>query len=161
MPIPGVPLSDDQLFQAQSIVIPAHLLLMFFPTWKHTPTVTLAAAVVFSLLYVALIFGLPSEQPEGASFSTLDGVVAIFSIRANVFLGWVHYLAFDLMVNRWIIADAHTQKIPHLISAICIPFTFMLGPTGLVLYLALKSGYLVFGIDAGGRKAPGKNRKIK
>ena len=36
----------------------------------------------------------------------LDGVVALFGVRQAIFVGWVHYLVFDLFVGAWIARDA-------------------------------------------------------
>ena len=54
--------------------------------------------------------------------------------HAHVSLRWVHYLVFDLLVGRGIVADAHANGIGivgHWLFVVpCLFFTLMLGPSG-------------------------------
>jgi hypothetical protein len=60
--------------------------------------------------------------------------------------GWVHYLAFDLLVGLWIARSARDRGIPHLLALPCLALTFLFGPAGflafLILSLALRKGLL-------------------
>lgn len=57
MPVPGLPFSDEQLWDVLNGVLPAWLLLAVAPRWRHTiPIVTLTAAF-YSLLYVGAMAG--------------------------------------------------------------------------------------------------------
>ncbi|HEU6452531.1 MAG TPA: ABA4-like family protein, partial [Gemmatimonadaceae bacterium] len=53
--------------------------------------------------------------------------------------GWVHYLAFDLFVGGWEVRDAQRRGIPHLLVVPALVLTFLFGPGGLLLYLAIRS----------------------
>lgn len=66
--------------------------------------------------------------------------------------GWTHYIAFDLMVARYIVFDAEEIGMSHFIVAPLVPLTLMLGPIGLFVYLMIKAfrelglGKSLFGI---------------
>jgi hypothetical protein len=52
--------------------------------------------------------------------------------------GWIHYLAFDLLVGIWEVRDSHERGVPHWLVIPCLFFTFMLGPIGFLLYCAVR-----------------------
>jgi hypothetical protein len=51
---------------------------------------------------------------------------------------WIHYLAFDFLVGRVVLADAQRRGLPHLLVAPCLVLTFMLGPVGYLAYAAVR-----------------------
>jgi heme A synthase len=72
------------------------------------------------------------------NFDSLDGVMKLFQSKTLVTAGWVHYLAFDLMVGTWIKRNSVKHGISHWLIIPCLFFTFMLGPVGLLLYLLIR-----------------------
>jgi hypothetical protein len=120
-------------------VIPAWLLLAFAPRWSWTRRLVHAAWIpaLLALVYATVLLTNP-DRPEGAGFGSLPAVMAAFTSRQTVLLGWVHYLAFDLFVGAWEVRDAERRGIPHPWVIPCLFFTLMLGPIGLLLYLALR-----------------------
>ncbi|MEM9305603.1 MAG: abscisic acid-deficient protein Aba4 family protein, partial [Pseudomonadota bacterium] len=62
--------------------------------------------------------------------------------------GWIHYLAFDLFIGGWIAVHADRVGLNRLIQAPILVATFMFGPVGLALFLAMRAGYF--------RKVPGE-----
>ncbi len=71
-------------------------------------------------------------------FGTLDGVMSLFQDKTMVTAGWVHYLAFDLMVGIWIKRNSLKYGINHWLIIPCLLLTFMLGPVGLLIYLLIR-----------------------
>ncbi len=71
-------------------------------------------------------------------FGTLDGVMSLFQDKTLVTAGWVHYLAFDLMVGIWIKRNSLKYGINHWFIIPCLLLTFMLGPVGLLIYLLIR-----------------------
>ena len=63
----------------------------------------------------------------------------LFSVPWAVTIGWIHYLAFDLFVGCWELRDSQKKGIPHWVMLPCLFLTFMLGPTGLVVYLVIRA----------------------
>lgn len=53
-------------------------------------------------------------------------------------VGLVHYLAFDLFIGSWQVRDAQAHGISHWFVIPCLILTFMLGPTGLLLYFVIR-----------------------
>lgn len=132
-------MSPDQIFQAcNSIAMLNWILLIVLPNWKWTSRITVGVTVtLFALIYVFFVFQSISFG-ELQSFGSLEGVLQLFSKKEAVLVGWVHYLAFDLMVGRFIVNDAAKNQINRFLIIPCLLFTFMLGPTGLLLYLLLR-----------------------
>ena len=123
-------------------VIPAWALLIFLPRSELTRALvhSILYPVAFGLVYAAslgaaMVFGVSAE---GAGFSSIGAVAAIFDHPNGVITGWSHYLVFDLFVGAWIGRDAARLALPHLLVAPCLFFTFMFGPTGLLAYVLLR-----------------------
>lgn len=51
---------------------------------------------------------------------------------------WVHILAFDLMVDLYIRNESALAGISHWLLLPCYVLTLMLGPLGLLAFLALR-----------------------
>ena len=103
-------------------------------------TATVVPVVVPSLLavvYVALVATtLPSSE---GGFSSLAGVRMLFANPWALLAGWTHYLAFDLFIGGWELRDAQQRGVPHLLVVPALILTFLLGPAGLLVYLAIRS----------------------
>ena len=99
MGIPFLDMTDDELFPITNLAMPAWILLALLPRWGYTFPIVTAFALSFSALYVALMLDAMIFHPIDAGindFASLDGLLKLFSFKAAIFGGWVHYLAFDL-----------------------------------------------------------------
>ena len=114
------------------------LILIFFgrKQWAARLVTGLVVPLLLALLYCGLLIAHLSES--NGSFSTLDGVAALFQNRWLLLAGWIHYLAFDLFVGSWEVRDAEAQRIPHLAVIPCLILTFLFGPAGLLAYCILR-----------------------
>lgn len=123
-----------------TLVLPAWLILIFFPkkSWKNTAIhgFAIALAIVY-VIYV--VKGLGSMDLE--SFSELKGIKAMFQTDEAVVTGWVHYLVFDLLVGNWILTQSQKHSIPHLLIVPCLLLCFMFGPAGYLLYSTVKMSH--------------------
>lgn len=97
----------------------------------------LIVPIVFALIYVAIV-AMRFGRTEG-DFNSLAGVAALFRDPWILLAGWIHYLAFDLLTGVWEARDAVTRNVPHWLLALCLLLTFMFGPAGWLLYLAVRS----------------------
>jgi hypothetical protein len=70
--------------------------------------------------------------------NSIAGLQIAFSDPRALVGAWVHYLVFDLFVGAWMVRDARREGIAHLAIVIPLILTFMAGPFGLVLYVALR-----------------------
>lgn len=135
-------MTPDSLFQfCNTLVLPAWLLLILAPKWKWTSRIVLSGIVI--ILSIVYLLGASESIFDGSldlsSFGSLEGVMALFTDPAAVLIGWVHYLAFDLVVGWWITQNAIKHNINHLLVIPCLLFTFMLGPTGFLLYWLIRT----------------------
>ncbi len=102
---------------------------------------TAAQVIIPALLaaaYVLLLFGGREAFANGGGFGSLEEVRTLFANDSALAAGWLHYLAFDLFVGAWIARDGAERGVPALLILPCLPLTFMFGPTGLLLYFALR-----------------------
>ena len=72
-------------------------------------------------------------------FGSLTSVITLFTEENAVLAGWIHYLAFDLMVGMWVLDQNKELKINQLVMAPCLFLTFMLGPIGFLLFMIIKT----------------------
>jgi hypothetical protein len=93
----------------------------------------------FGLLYAGLIFA--NVYTVDGGFGSIADVRALFSKDELLLAGWLHYLAFDLFIGAWIARQADGLGYPRALQAVVLLATFMFGPVGLVLFLAIRSFY--------------------
>ena len=123
------------------------VVLFFLPLWpvaSFSPQsfVVGIVALLLSIAYVYLVFlGKRHDDPDHrirGSFWSLKGIINLFKTPRIVLAGWVHYLAFDLMVGVFIVSNAAHYNIAHWMLLPCLFLTLMFGPAGLLLYLLLR-----------------------
>ncbi|MEO7270979.1 MAG: ABA4-like family protein [Vicinamibacterales bacterium] len=128
----------EQAFSLVNLIaVGGWLPLLSLPRRRWTPTLVLVVVGLLSVVYVALVATtLPSTE---GGFSSLAGVRMLFANPWALLAGWTHYLAFDLFIGRWELRDAQQHGVPHLLVVPALVLTFLLGPAGLLLYLAVRS----------------------
>jgi hypothetical protein len=118
--------------------------LILLPRWPALLSAVLYLGIgLLCLIYATGLIGvvsglIPNPEGGGADFFTIEGVRAIFGSDAGVTIGWTHYLAFDLFVGLWIARDGDAKGISRLVQAPVLLATFMAGPLGLLVWLALR-----------------------
>lgn len=93
-------------------------------------------AVVFAAVYV-IVLGSHFGNAEGG-FGTLAEVMKLFTNPWMVLAGWIHYLAFDLFIGAWIVAEGQRDSLPWWRVLPALPLTFLFGPAGLLLFTILR-----------------------
>jgi hypothetical protein len=128
-------------------IIPAWVLLIFAPRWRWTDRLIHSGLypVMLGLAYVgflvcALVFG---DTSEPVSFSTIEGIAAIFTHPFGILTAWVHYLVFDLFVGMWEARDARRRGMRHWALIPCLLLTLLAGPAGLLLYFILRRKWAI------------------
>ncbi len=96
--------------------------------------VTIAGGI--AALYTALI-GVYWTQGQGG-FGSLAQVAQLFQTPGLLLAGWVHYLAFDLLVGTWEREEARRIGLPQLALVPCLVLTFLFGPLGWLVFMALR-----------------------
>ena len=97
-----------------------------------------AVPALLALAYIPLIIGGFGEAP-GGGFGSIGEVRALFASDAGLTAGWLHYLAFDLFVGAWIARAGAEAGVPAALLLPCLAATFLFGPAGLLLFLALRA----------------------
>jgi hypothetical protein len=119
--------------------------LICFPSWQLGRELVIAIIVsLLCFIYCYLIFfGKRHDDPSlriKGSFWSLKGVIALFQSPRAVLAGWIHYLAFDLMIGLYILNDAAIHNIAHWMLIPCLLLTLLFGPAGLIVYFLLRFG---------------------
>jgi hypothetical protein len=133
-------MTPDQMFPLVNFVaLSSWVLLAALPRRRWVADI-LAQIVVPGLLaavYVAIL----ATKWAGSSggFTSLSEVATLFGNPWLLLAGWTHYLAFDLFVGSWEARDARGRGMPHLLVLPCLALTFLFGPAGWLLYLAMRS----------------------
>ena len=98
--------------------------------------IAVVVAITLAMLYAALI-GSYWANGKG-DFGSLAGVGMLFSRPPLLLAGWVHYLCFDLLVGTWEREEAIAIGLPRWLLLPCLVLTFMFGPVGFLLFMALR-----------------------
>lgn len=92
-----------------------------------------AIPVLLCVVYLVLLVVYWGSAP-GGNFGSLEGVAQLFSSRGKLLGGWLHYLAFDLFIGRWVIDDVLNSNRSRWSLVLTLPLTFLFGPVGLLLH---------------------------
>lgn len=122
------------------LVAPFWLLMLFLPRWRWTERVMSTPWVVAgpALLYVLLVLPHAPQHAPVLVRPELGKIARLLGSEAGATIGWVHFLAFDLFVGRWIYQDARRRRIPAWLSGPALFLTLLFGPLGLLLHLCLR-----------------------
>lgn len=130
----------DQLFSLCSgFALAGWVLLLILPKWRWTDRLILSGLWSLALSVVYLILVLLFMRRAEGGFGSIAEVRTLFSTDALLLAGWVHYLAFDLLVGAFIVRHARESDIPHLLLVPVLVLTFLLGPAGLVCFFIVRS----------------------
>ncbi|MEK8034736.1 ABA4-like family protein [Ideonella sp. DXS29W] len=88
----------------------------------------------------------------GGHFGSLDGVATLFASRGKLAGGWMHFLAFDLFVGRWIIDDTVGRGAPRWPWLLSLPLCLLYGPAGLLVHFLTRIGREVMARGPGQRR---------
>lgn len=106
--------------------------------WTWRVTGVLVPAVIAVGYVAALAVGLRTGDPNGG-FGSIAQVRALFANDFALTAGWVHYLAFDLVIGTLIARAGTGASLSPLLLLPCLALTFLAGPAGLLLFLLLRS----------------------
>lgn len=134
-------MTPTEVFSLANITaMPMWLLMILLPKWKVTrflidfKVIPLLLSVLYAIyIFQAILTG------GGMDFGSLASVMALFTEENAVLAGWVHYLAFDLIVGMWMLDQNKTLRIHQAVMAPCLFGTFMLGPIGFLLFMIIRA----------------------
>jgi hypothetical protein len=147
----------DTLFAlASTLVIPFWLAMIVAPTWRWTERVarSLLPVALLAALYAVLVvprlavllpaLAQPSLQPVAALLGTSDGAT----------IAWIHFLAFDLFVGRWVYLEGRARGLNPWLMAPVLALTLLFGPLGFLAFLGLRGVSGVSGVSGDQVPAP-------
>ena len=80
---------------------------------------------------------------------SVAGISALFRQPAAALAGWLHYLAFDMLIGVMLARRMMEDRVPRFVMLAVLLLTFFVGPAGFLLFHAVS---LARGNTAGGRK---------
>lgn len=130
-------MTPDFLFQiANPLAMAGWVVLILAPRrWAvlgHVPrtAVPLLLAALYSALVLAHFF-----TAEGG-YDSLANVALLFETPEVLLAGWVHYLAFDLMIGALMADRMDRAGVSRVLQAPLLVTIFLFGPMGVLLALA-------------------------
>jgi hypothetical protein len=129
------------LFRLSNVlVMPFWALMVLLPRWRWTARIMRSPffSAAPAALYGALVLPRLGEIWPAVSRPTLGGVVALLGSPAGATIAWVHFLAFDLFVGRWIYLDSQERGVSAWLVTPILFLTLMLGPVGFLFYLIVR-----------------------
>ena len=135
-------MSMEAIFTGTNVlVMPFWVLMILLPGWRWTQRIVRSLWIVVpaALSYVALLAPIVGDVLPLVLQPDLDSVRAALGEPHAATLAWTHFLAFDLFVGRFIYLDSRENRVNPFLVAPILFLTLMLGPTGLLLYLGLRS----------------------
>lgn len=115
------------------------LIALFVPAirgWTWTATGMIVPGVIAAFYVVLIARGV--TEAGGTDFGSLAEIRRVFANDTALAAGWLHYLAFDMVVGTWIARDGTRRGIQPLLLLPCALLTFLFGPAGLLLYLIIR-----------------------
>ncbi|MCH9680507.1 MAG: DUF4281 domain-containing protein [Deltaproteobacteria bacterium] len=134
----------DVLFSASSLlVMPAWVLMILLPRWSFTLKVMRSALIVLpiALLYAVLVVPVIPSALSSLMQPQLADIAAMLGTPEGATVGWIHFLAFDLFVGRFVFLDARERGISSWVVSPLLFLTLMFGPLGLATYLLLRMAW--------------------
>jgi hypothetical protein len=131
----------EKLFTISSyLILPFWALMIFLPGWSVTRRImkTSLSAALPAALYAVLVIPRLLEVWPQVSQPGLAGIAGLLGSPAGATIAWLHFLAFDLFVGRWIYLDSRERGISAWLMAPVLYLTLMLGPCGFLLYLLVR-----------------------
>jgi hypothetical protein len=119
------------------IVLPFWFLMIVLPTWRWTQRIIGLVWILTPLPILYVILLAPNLGRIGPLFNNphLTDIASLLGRPEGALIGWIHFLAFDLFVGRWIYLDSRERGINPWLMAPILLLTFGLGPCGLLVYL--------------------------
>jgi hypothetical protein len=123
-----------------AVAAPFWALMILLPRWSWTARIIGSPLIVLPVvaIYAVLVVPMFGDVLPAVASPTLDGIRELLGMADGAAAAWAHMIAFDLFVGRWSWLDSRTRAIPAWVMAPVLVLTILLGPLGLLAYLALR-----------------------
>ncbi|MDS0474845.1 ABA4-like family protein [Natrinema sp. 1APR25-10V2] len=129
------------IFKASFLLVaPFWVLMIVAPEWDVTERIVDSPLVALPAALLYLVFLLPQASSVAVAVlsPSLSGLATLLATDAGAKFAWAHFLAFDLLVGRWIYRDASRRGIPPLVVSPLLVLTLLFGPVGYLSYCAIR-----------------------
>jgi len=150
-------LNPDELFRICNMIAMAGWLVLLASPFISKLAERISALlipVLLAIAYSGLVLAFWSGAEGG--FDSLPNVMLLFTQPEIALAGWIHYLAFDLLIGGWEVRTARAERIPFLIVVPCLALTFLFGPAGYLAFSALRAARAA--MPSTGRPTEGTSR---
>jgi len=133
---------NETLFSAASLVAMLGWGMLGLGAWVRTGVLRTRLLALggrgvplgLCLLYAGLLITHWGSAP-GGGFGSLAAVMALFAVPGKMLGAWVHFLAFDLLVGRWMVDDVLSNGRSRWGLVLSLPLAFLFGPLGLLVHV--------------------------
>jgi hypothetical protein len=135
----------ESLFAISGLfILPFWALMIVLPHWRRTLALVQSPAIVIGpvLLYAVAVLPVLAAVLPVVARPQLGPVAALLGQPRGATAAWMHFLAFDLFVARWIFLDARSRQLPARLISPTLLLTLLLGPLGLGVYLVVRGAAL-------------------
>lgn len=122
------------------LVLPFWGMMLLLPNWRFSRRAMQSwypVALLAGLYVAALLASFFASEPIALSFD-LAGIARLLGTPQGAATGWLHFLAFDLFVGRWVYLDSRERGLNAALVSPALLFIFLAGPLGLLLYLGAR-----------------------
>lgn len=127
-------MSLEQIFSLSgSLALIGWIMLCFGPRrWSGINAIPrFGIPLALSFIYAAFILAYFSQS--GGGYGSLADVRRLLSMDELLLAGWIHYLAFDLMIGSYLAERMDRAGIQRSVQVPILIATFLFGPIGLIL----------------------------
>jgi hypothetical protein len=138
--------ADDWFGIASAAVLPGWLILIAAPRGRWVWLDRIPALILpfgLSALYAGVIMA--HFSAAGGGFGSIAKVRALFASDYGLLAGWVHYLAFDLMIGAMMAGKMDQMGLSRLSQAPLLALIFLFGPLGVFLIWSMQGAMRAFG----------------
>jgi hypothetical protein len=127
------------LARAGWLILVASLFLPETRPWAW-PTAQFVVPALFCLGYVLMVVTgrRGFAHYKLGTFFKLHKIGYLYTNPRALAASWLHFLALDLFAGAWMVQDGLAIGMRLWLILLCLPFTLMLGPVGLLLYIVLR-----------------------
>jgi hypothetical protein len=125
------------------VAAPFWALMILLPRWSRTARIIGSPLIVLPplVIYVVLVIPALGDVLPAVASPTLGSVRDLLGTAGGAAAAWAHMIAFDLFIGRWSWLEARQRGVPSLIMAPVLVLTILLGPLGLLAYLAVRTRF--------------------
>ena len=126
-----------------AVAAPFWALMILLPRWSWTARIVGSPLIVLPpvLTYAVVVLSSLGEVLPAVASPTLGGVRDVLGTADGATAGWAHMIAFDLFVGRWVYRDSRERLISAWLMAPVLALTLLVGPLGLLTYLAIRAQF--------------------